>query len=155
VTAVLHSAMEARAEAVELGWPVDISWHEGVALGASCAGGLGSAWESHALQVVADAKATAPRASSAIGALEHCHSLDIAVRCQVAHGAGVLVGWAAATADREDRTECPCGAAILTYVEPHRICAGDVHEGVWCSEQCQRDGGCGSVPECFDQGRDR
>jgi hypothetical protein len=138
VTALLHSAMLARAEAVELDQPVDISFHEGVALGASCARGLGSAWEANALQVIADAKATAPRAGSPIGALEHCHSLDLAVRCAVAHGAGVLLGWSQATEGRDDQLPCgACGAAIVTDVEAHRVCAQG--HGVFCDDECRRD----------------
>jgi hypothetical protein len=149
VTAPVVSAMLARKVAVELGQPVDIFWHEGVALGASCVRGLGKSWQANAVLVIADAKATAPRASNPIGALANCYSLDLAVRCAVAHGAGILLGWAAATVGRADRTECgTCGAAICTDVEQHWTCQGGLHEVVACDLTCAKALGCGGAPEC-------
>lgn len=135
--------------------PVEDAWNFGEAVGRTCAAMLGTPMEPRALVVIEVAKETAPRASNVLDALADCYSLDLTVRRRVATDAGVLHGWTLGTEGRTDRVECACSVAICTDVEVYRVCAGELHEGVWCTEQCQRDGGCARVPECLDMGRDR
>jgi hypothetical protein len=136
--------------------PVEQAWLTGIAVGESCAAWLGTDMHAHALELVANAKACAPRATSAAGALKDCYSLNLAVRMRIARDAGVLRGWQLATEGRDDAVPCgACGASICGDVERFEVCAGYVHDGVWCDAECRRDGGCGRAPACFDQGRDR